>query len=272
MAVLTANFETGVDGNTISTGDVGDATAWDVVQISAGGTITYSDDHYYASPGTLSGRVAAGGASSGCHFGWSTALGTVTDYYGQIYFWHPTLGGGGTSRQIHTTSGGNNAISIRLKSDGKIELIDSGNTVRATSTGSITGDSWNRIAFHFIHSTTVGQIEAKLYSPAWSVSPETVTTAANLNTRANADTILFGQTAASPAGSPTLFFDNITANDTNYPAAALPDPLVITDADFGFGTPANGQMPYVTYDVPNDEARIWFRANGDWYYVVGQLP
>ena len=41
----TASFELGVQGATVTTGDTGNATAWDAVLIATGGTVAYDDVH-----------------------------------------------------------------------------------------------------------------------------------------------------------------------------------------------------------------------------------
>ena len=219
MADLTATFETGVHGNNVATADAGSGDAWNVVQITSPGTLKYDNTIFY---GALGAKLTSSTATSGIHMAWTTAFPTVTDHYGRIYVYFPTsFSGMGIARQIATSSGGLNAAQLRINNTGKVELIDGTNAIRATSTNSLNTGAWTRLEYRFIHSTTVGQMECKIFlSPDSATPTETLTTTAAWNTRANADEIYFGCTFGSPNGHNAFWIDNIVANATAYPGPA----------------------------------------------------
>src|SRR5438105_325319 len=84
-ARLTANFEGGTIGATVATGDAGDATAWNQVDIPAGGTLTY--DTSQIAHGGRAAKFFTGTAPSTHVLWWTTAFGTRTDHYGRFYFY-----------------------------------------------------------------------------------------------------------------------------------------------------------------------------------------
>src|SRR6266545_1351031 len=86
MAQLTANFETGVNGNNIAAADPGSATAFDAVTKNAFGLAAYDNAHIAF--GSLAGKFGSTGAGAGnAYIEWTTALGTVTDYFFRLYLY-----------------------------------------------------------------------------------------------------------------------------------------------------------------------------------------
>jgi hypothetical protein len=221
MAVCTAGFEAGINGNTISTGDAGNTSPWDGVQITSPGTLKYSSAKVYN--GSLSMECVPSTAANGIHAAWSTSLGTPTDHYGRLYCLFTATPSNSTPRIVATESGGQNAAQIRVNSSGQFTLLDGLNTVQATSTVVVVPNQWHRIEWHFIHSVTVGQMELKMFLTPESTTPnEILTTAADKNIRANMDGIRFGLTFSAPSGyGATVYFDNIVANATSYPGPAV---------------------------------------------------
>ncbi len=233
MTQCTATFETGVNGNNISTGDAGSATAFDAVTLGNGtgtGIAKYSSAQ--AATGTLSGLLGGTGGTGKGYVIWSTAFGTVTDHYGRLYLYLTANPAGQISiMQVGTSGGDTRGARLDINTSGKLAGFDNpAAALFTTFTNSIALNQWVRIEWHIIHSTTVGQAEIKLFNTASSTSPtETQTGTANKNTLANATGIQFGLGVAGAADGVGLYMDNIVAG-----AAAYPGPVADSTYQPGF--------------------------------------
>lgn len=225
MAVATATFETGVDGANVLSSDPGSLTAWDD---TFGGTATqYSNTHALD---TLSCRFTSAGGSHWLE--WTTGLGTLTNYFGRAYLWMDTLPSGfnytfhrffeGTDeggRIMVTDAVGGGAGALRITSGAGTTLV----------TGAVTCATaqWIRVEWGVVNSTTVGQIEAKLFNTAHSTTPtETLTSTADQNTRATTTKAWFGP--ADPTGAGYVsYIDNIVEGAAAYPGPSQTDVLQV---------------------------------------------
>lgn len=213
MAQTTATFETGVNGAAISTGDTGSATAWDVRTNPGGNSITYDNSHAY---GTLSAKVdSTTTAGSSNLLAWTTALGTLTDWYGRVYLYATA----NPSDSYRVSVDGNNNFVLYVTSSGTIQQYDQGGLIHATS-ASISLNQWVRLEWHWINSTSVGQVELRLFnSPDSSTATETKTSAANRNTSASTTDLSFGLSSGASATGP-IWLDNIVAGATTWTGPA----------------------------------------------------
>lgn len=217
MTVCTANFETGTNGNAVATGDAGSVTAWNVV--NAGGTTPLPYDNTHVAHGLLAAKLFSA-SSPNTYMAWTTPFGTETDHYGRIYLYLTAVPG--TNKWVglaHPFSSTSACAHLYINPTGHIEIRDSANAVKATSTNVVALNQFIRVEWHYIHSTTVGQVEVKYFATADSATvTETITTTANLNTLASADSIRIGQEVAGLGiMSTAVWLDNIVANATAYP-------------------------------------------------------
>jgi hypothetical protein len=214
MAIITADFEIGVDGNTIATSDTGSATAWDTVGIGAGGTAAYDDD---ASPyGTMAALLTRAGAN--VQLRWNTAFGTLTDHYGRFYMKPNSIVNVMQYFVCNAiANGAQTAWYLQTDTAGHLYIFDATFTLQATSTVTLTASQWVRLEYHAIHSTTAGQVEVKIFlSPDSTTPDETLATASNINTRAQGVEVEY----CAQGPNNTYWFDNIVAADTAYPGPA----------------------------------------------------
>jgi hypothetical protein len=222
--VLTATFEAGVNGNTIAATDAGSADAWDVVTIQTNATLKYDNAR---SRQTLAAKiVSAGGGPENAYMSWTTKWGTQTDHYGRLYI-NPDVTFQ-TDQVLQFSSGGTQAAALAIDTSNNVQLRDQANTVQAGGVTQLPLDLWSRIEWHVIHSTTVGQIEVKLFVGAnanGTAPDETITTAASINTRANSDNMHIGLLSNDDL---TFWLDNIVGAATSYPG-----PDVITTFEIG---------------------------------------
>lgn len=222
MAQVTATFETGTNGNTLSTGDAGSATAFDA--IDASGPITYDNTHAYDA---LAAKTS-GTAES--WFAWTTALGgTLTDTYGRAYVymtaypavaWTAVRMNGVTNMMIQilgTGAGANN---------GAIQVIDNAGAGSFTTQG-IVLNQWNRIEFHIACNVSTGTIEAKLFKDASGTVADDTVTRSGVNTSAGITEVRFGNRSGTSAGNYWLDYVLFGANSYPGPITA-PEPQVLS--------------------------------------------
>lgn len=218
MAQLTADFETGVNGNNIATSDAGSGTAFDLVTRSANGLAVYDNAH--PAFGSLAGKFGATGVGGGSsRVEWNAAFGTQTDHYGRVYLYLSAYDGAGVPI-IFAGQGATRGARIDFSGTGKLGGFDSAAAALfPTFTTAIALNQLVRIEYHIIHSATVGQCEVKLFNTASSNTPdETQTGAANKNTLANATSMWFGVGIESAVStSYAIWMDNLVANATSYP-------------------------------------------------------
>ncbi len=225
MAVLTATFETGSNGNDISTGDAGSATAWNVLTISAGAGMTYSNTH--AADGTLSAKLGVAAAQGQERMIWTTALGTVTDHYGRIYVWQDAFDSLRTQIiQFHASFDAAYGCAINITPTGKIQIWDSSNSQVGITTASMSTGQWVRLEWHIINSATVGFGEIRLFNNADSSTPtETQASGSTLDTGANSGQVLIGLTQGPGTAGLLMYLDNIVVGATSYPSPWVAPPV-----------------------------------------------
>ena len=218
MTQVSANFETGTNGNTVSTGDTGSATAWEGVTIGASAALIYDTAHVY---NTLAAKVSTGASSVSCYAEWTTAAGTLTDHYGRIYlYWtaNPTV----DCRVVNAFDSSDvGAWGIVIGQaggsfPGQVRLLKVGSATVATTTATISLNQWIRIEWHTVNSATVGTLELKLYNtPDSTTATETISGSA-LNNGANTKRWRFGMATAGANTGP-FWMDNIITGATSYP-------------------------------------------------------
>jgi len=218
MALCSADFEKGTQGNTPAIGDLGSATAWDVVVTETNSTIIYDNTHAHGARAAK--FVTVTGSPCHSYLVWSTALGTVTDHYGRLYIYPTDLSAihyfiGPT--QASFTPATYNDTGLTLTGTGAIELRDSAATVQATTTTVVPLNAWSRIEYHFVHSTTVGSVEVKMFvgANAEGTVPDETKTASSINTNTNASYLMIGN--GNNAATLTFWLDDIIAGASSYP-------------------------------------------------------
>lgn len=213
------SFETGSNSATISTSDSGSEAPWDSVSIGTDAALVYDNAN---ANDTLAAKVSTGATSATCYLSWSGALGTRTDHYGRIYLYMSGNPAATVALVRFQRGSTQETATISISSAGKILLVDSNGTTQATSTASISTAQFVRIEWHVVHSTTVGQIEAKLFNtPGSGTADETVATAASINTRADCDEVRFGQSLAR-SNMTAFWMDDLLAGATSYPGTGVP--------------------------------------------------
>lgn len=237
MAALRQNTaEGGTDAVVVTTGNSGGVSgdAWQAVN---GGTVwTYSAAH--TARGALAYKCdqAAGVAAV---LQWQLA--TVTEHYGRLYFYVTDFAASADPFVRAYATGFSEGFRIELNAAHRLVVRDANAAACYTGTTVLTAGTWYRLEWHVVASTTVGQLEAKLFVADSATPFENFTSAASLNVRAETSWVQIGPSFALNPAPQSKWFDEIVIG-----AAA--------DGWIGIaaGTPIN-QAPTVTAG-PDDEA------------------
>lgn len=228
MAFPASNtFETGqAPGTTITNGNSGGAAgaAWDSIT----GTCTYETTPAH---GTLGAKILVPGASSFAHINWtSSTLGTFTECWGRVYIRFPALPPVQRNRFVSIDkSGVANGAEVSLEGSGDIRVWDSTGSGFTAAGVTLAVDTWYRIEWHYLASTTVGAITANIYVGDSTTQLGTVTRS-GVNTLANADQTAFGGTFGEEGGAFTIYLDDINVNGTGFPGPANKELLELEES------------------------------------------
>lgn len=226
MTQVTADFEAGVDGNNITTGDPGSLTAWDNVTTAGSATVKYSS--VKVAHGLLSAQFN-NVTSSSAWLEWNTSMGTTVDNYGRIYVYRDSLDTGTRHYWLSMFSSAAAFIG-RLYIDettGTIGIQNSAGAVAATGAVAVATGRWTRFEYKIINNTSTGILEVKLFNTADSTSADETVTATGLNTRADTAQLRFGNEQPPSAGY-LYYVDDIVAGAASYPGPAAVTPTVPT--------------------------------------------
>ena len=196
--------EGGTDGVAVTTGNSGGAsgTAWQTV--NGGSAWTYA-----------SARTARGLLAYQCDQATSTAavlqwqLATLAEHYGRIYFQFSAFATASDSIVRAWATGFSEAFRIEASSTQRLVVRDSSGTARFTSASSLVANSWYRLEWHAVSSTTVGQIEVRLYIADQTTPTETFSSTASLNLRAETSWVQFGPSFSLNPAAPRKWFDEL---------------------------------------------------------------
>lgn len=206
------DFESGSNGTNITTGNSASPDAWDAVTGPGAGASALAYDSAIKMRGALSGKFQSGGSAGTDLVTWSTKFGTQTTWYGRGYLY--LTGASPTQNRSGMKSNGN--VRWAIATNSKIELWNNLGAVGATSATTVTNNSWARIEWKLVHSTTVGSFEMKIFLTPDSVTPTETFSFTGANTAANCTSATFG-IYTSVVSHPAFYFDDIEVNSTGYP-------------------------------------------------------
>lgn len=220
MTSISWNAEGGSDGTATTTGNSGGAsgTAWDTCQ--RGTNATNEFDTAQKANGSLSVLIATGGTSTTAYNRWSTALTLLwatglTTHYGRFYF---RLAGLPAANRVICelldVLVATNRANIQVLTTGAIRLRNAANGTVATTTATISVDTWYRLEYRIDGSTT-GAYELHLYAGNNVSAIESIVGGtANFGGAIGAAAYGYVSNGASLAN---LWFDGIQINDVSLP-------------------------------------------------------
>jgi hypothetical protein len=226
-----ADLETGVNGASLSTGDVGSATAFSAVAIGGSGSLPVYDTAHVAF-GSLAAKFTGHATSEYSYF--ELPFTTVTDQYTRFYMY--VTGGPSSGNNFiaqFKTSGGANAGAILWHASGALIPFNGDGTTN-TATGAIPNNQLVRIECHTQHGGTGGLIEVKLFLTASSSTPDSTASSTSSN-GADVDAFRAGinpDASARPLDTGVLFWiDQVVAGVTSgYPGPYVPPSPAVSGA------------------------------------------
>ncbi len=215
-APATNTLEGGAAGKAVTVANSGgtSGTAFDTVRIASNSSVTY--DSSRAAHGALSMRLQATGGATWVQ--WRKTVGVQSVIWGRAYVFVPSA----LSRSVtafRALNGTKNAMSVRITAARQIEILDSGNVVRARSTNVLPVGAWARIEFYVdpIDSGS-GDAEVRLFNSPDSSSPTESLLAKNRNYSTQVTTYRFGQTQGR--SSTTVWLDDLNVNTSGWSGPA----------------------------------------------------
>lgn len=233
---LSNTFEGGTNGVAIDTGNAGGASGDAFQGVTEGDPQSPFFSNVQAR-GTLSCRYTYTSTPVGPHFVSWTGLGSLTTaVYLRTYIYLPSLPSDNNFYPIgiRTNADASSAI-IRILADGTIQGRDAGNSGISSGTIPIATGQWTRLEVRVISSTTVGELEWRLYNSADSVSITDTQNATGAVLGADTSRTNFGQTTANPAQPFTVYFDDLRVSTTGWIGPTAVGQTLLPDADVAEG-------------------------------------
>jgi hypothetical protein len=221
------NSANGTNGVAASAGNSGGTagTAFDIITITAGGSISY--DTSQKVEGTASLHVVSAGVSA--FVGWSAAvLGTLPELYGRFYIKIPAYpSNGGSIARI--SNNGTTQVSFNITNTGLIRIRNAAGNALASGNAKIPLNTWVRFEFRVLADISNGIAESRLYVDKDSTLPSESLIATALPIDASVDQATFGLITNATAGD-VLWIDEL-ATDSGWIG-----PVAVAAKRWGWGT------------------------------------
>ncbi len=215
--IATNSAEGGTSGTAVSTGNSGgtSGTAWNAVSVATG-TVAY--DNAQTAHGGLAIRMATTTADS-VQLQWTTAIGSVSRLYGRFYYRTSSLAL--NLDLLRARSSASNQIArLDINTSGALRIRNAANTVAATTTATMSTNTWYRIEFDFRFGASVTNT-AWLYALDSVVPLETLTPTDNFSTETDIGQVHVGN-FSSQASVADRWFDDIAVTDVGWLGPASP--------------------------------------------------
>lgn len=212
---LQNDFNGGVNGSTIATANTGSGNAWNTVTIGASATVTYDDAQTHS--GGLSMKIVEPGTAVSCSVIW-TGLGTITtDVWSRLYL-YITANPGTTWQGLmnYRTATAALCAQLGINTTGKLVGYNAAAGAIATGTVSISLNQWVRVEWRVVPSTTVGQLEWRLFNTADSIVADETVNTGSLVLGANIDEVRHGIVTTPAPASYTAWFDDVAVRKDNW--------------------------------------------------------
>lgn len=212
---LENTLEGGTNTTTISNANSGGASGDAFSTIT--GSPTFST--LQAAHGSLSARLAMGGTFAVTRLNW-TALGSFTS---SVYFrWYmrlPTTQTAGNMEilRVQTSAAAQSTVMWQNATTGVIRFATAANSgIAATlSTTALPNNQWIRIEARVLSSTTVGEVEWRLFLTPDSTTADETKSATGVALGANTDQVYFGLSNVGPTNV-DFFYDDLAVSTTDW--------------------------------------------------------
>jgi hypothetical protein len=230
-APLSNTFEGGTDTTTITTGNSGGASgdAFNTVTIGASATLTFSATH--AAHGGLGMQIVQPVTAVSTFVDWTAVGGGTADTFFRIYVYRTANGSAkGYIMAARTTTGTATAY-LAIGTTGLVECQNPAGGVLALGSVPIGLNQWVRIEWRVKSSTTVGEVEWRLYNTADSTTITETQSATGAVLGATTDQIRWGTPSTPQPASDTSWYDDLAVSTAGWigPAGQAGPPSVNPD-------------------------------------------
>lgn len=205
--------DTSADETNVSTTNSDDhtaGTAFTSVTIGTGVTVKY--DTAQAMHGSYSVRHATGGTSAQGLMTWGSAvIGTPARLYGRFYLRMSAIGTARPIYRVRANGASTQVLRVQVSATGAIELRNSGNTVVATTTATISASTWYRIEVDARAGASITNT-VRLYAGDSTTLIEEISALSNYSGNSTVDEVALGN-AANATNLPNAWYDSFKVSD-----------------------------------------------------------
>lgn len=253
--VVTNGAEAGVTGTAVTAAGSGGGPDTAFTTVTTGGTFNFSNAHF--AHGSLSYLCETGASAATNVAAWGSGVLSTSpaSLYGRVSVYLPSAPGN-LVQMCKFIAGATQVGRVVINTSAEVELIDSGGTVRYTSSTSLELGVWNRIEFHMVSSASVGVLQLRLYTAGVdNISPdEDSGPITGLNTAGGAvTTVQVGILA--PVANVVIFYDDLALDDTTWNGPAGTNPPNPT-APISLSNDAEGRTNGTAITVGNSGAGL----------------
>lgn len=184
--VLEATFEEGADEGILSAS----STGIDTVSVAAVGNAVYDSAHPHS--GSLGVRLSSAAQSGGNYLEWQTSMVATDEAWQRVYGYFTAAPPANLDYLGFYTNAAGHVARVRVNTDRSVSIVDSTNTVHATSATQLPLDAPFRLEFRGKIGAGTGEIECRIFTGGDLENPvstptETIstTTAQNGTTQIN---------------------------------------------------------------------------------------
>ena len=204
-------LETGVSGNDVTTSDPGSPDSFNAISATA---------PKYTNVQKHSGNLSMVYTSIvNVQISTFTGFGSLTgNVYSRFYLYLPSLPSDNNYYPVAIRTAVDSASAIlRILSTGIIQMRDASNSqIGSDGLVAVATGQWVRLETRVLSSTTVGQMEYRLYNSADSTTITDTGSASGAVLGANSDRAAFGTNVSAPVAGITHYFDDLAISSTGW--------------------------------------------------------
>ena len=213
-ATLKHDFEgstDGVDLNSVTTNTLDNNPV--VAEYTPGAATAQFDTAQFAH-GAASGQFTVASGEN-AYVIWNAAA--VTERFWRLYLRFDDTTVTNNTTIVRLENAGTFVGDVQIRTTGAIALRDASFTLRYITTTLLSPNTWYRFEFRYVHNTTTGHMEGRLYASIDSTTPtETIgSPSTNWNTGAAVTDFLIG-VASNPGQSLTMWVDDFATDPTDW--------------------------------------------------------
>jgi hypothetical protein len=217
MTRLGNTFEGGSDGVAISPANSGGASGNALNAVSTLGASSVVYDNAQSAEGGMSALMNAASGEF-AYIEWEASWQSETEVWYRMYFRFDNVSLTNHTAILAAISAEGVVCEVQLRNNNVLGIRDSALTLRFSSSTSIAADTWYRLEWHVVHSTTVGHFEARLFHGAnlHGTTPDETfgNLTNNYNTGASSDEVRAGLNSNPGASGATMWVDALAIDDT----------------------------------------------------------